>query len=508
MREVPAIGRFVQRLSRSLFCCALGLALVSLGGCTEERRPDAAGGQGVLKRTQSAPLESCEDGEVRTCSLTVDQDAEQIHCLNGTQECRDGYWTRCGEIGAALISHHPRPQRELGVDKTPQALSSPSDSVGNCDADPCAVGCMGFDEVPTIPIHDPGSVIIFANASEWGNGPTGFINKQNCNTCGAGYPKNCNGTPQHRNMFDGCLADHHCNTTTGQCNRNGAGWTWPAATCPGVDLTLTPYCTRYEESVYIDEGFSVCNRGNAPLAAGSVIKIAVRNGDWLNFTPSSVSVTGAQFCNKTLTTALAPGSCERVTIADCPLTGNAVAYVNYDGSIPECGYPEPAALGTATAPGRSNNWSDVKPGSNACITLTAADTLIPMEDYVAECGDNETPVWDLLTFDTVIPCSPGACDGTNAGWVAFEAQTAWSDDVIGTISAPIAVAVAPNTQAAVCSLTGPSPNCPVNLKTALGSPLNTRDLLRLTITLAPSPDKQVAPSLNNWQVTYRCIPWD
>jgi hypothetical protein len=55
-------------------------------------------------------------------------------------------------------------------------------------------------------------------------------------------------------------------------------------------------------------------------------------------------------------------------------------------------------------------------------------------------------------------------------------------------------------------MSGPSP-CPKNLYTALGGPPGaTNEDLTLQVTLTPSPDGQVAPTLNSWQITYSCPP--
>jgi hypothetical protein len=500
-------SRRFSYLVRASSLAACTLLATFLGACNDEQRAAPASGAGPNVSGIVSAGTACTDGAVRQCSRILESDdPEVLHCLKAEQTCHDGVWSPCGEEGAALFSRKVNPSRGLGPGARTLSLSSPTSHVGNCDTDPCNDGCMGFNEEPASPLTGAGSNVIYVNPSEWGNSPVGFTSKQDCSsTCASGYPKNCSGTPEHQNQFDGCLADHHCNAGSGECVRNWAGWTWSTSVCAGVDLTVGPWCTRYSGATVIDAGFPVCNRGNTALASGSVIKVAIKNGNWLDFNPSTVSVSGAQFCNLTLASALQPGSCARITSTTCDVTGNAVAYINYDGSIAECGYPEPAALDTATSPGRSNNWSDIKPGSNACIALSSATTLVHVEDYVAQCGYNETPQWDRLTFDSTTQCSPSICDGTNGSSIKFEAQT--SDD--GTnFTSKTTVADAPSVQAAACSLSGPTPNCPVDLGGTLGKVDREKGTLRLTMTLTPSPDQQVAPVLNDWQVTYRCIPSD
>jgi hypothetical protein len=53
-------------------------------------------------------------------------------------------------------------------------------------------------------------------------------------------------------------------------------------------------------------------------------------------------------------------------------------------------------------------------------------------------------------------------------------------------------------------MSGPAP-CPKDLYAALGGrPGATNEDLTLQVTLTPSPDNQVAPTLNSWQITYSC----
>lgn len=431
----------------------------------------------------------CEEGTLRDCSQVAGSDGAKVTCRIGSQECRDGSWGPCGERGIAFIT------RQLGA-------SSAQSSA--CKDNPCTADCLGFDADQPVPIENPsGDGFTFeGNPNEWGNAPGGFEGKQDCGRaeggCLDGYPKKCNGDPIPYNRFDGCQAEHHCDDATNECVRNEPGWTFPSSVCPGVDLSVGPACYNGQ-----NHGFPVCNRGNTALAAGTPIKIAITNGNAYDL--SCPKITNGTICTIQPTEPLLPGDCLRVANGgSCTWNGNAVAYVNADLSIPECGMPLPSPPTSATQPGCSNNWSDVKTGASCEVFAEGAYEVLDWEeDYTATCPVGTRPLWDLLAFEAVTSCSPGACDGTNASSVKFEVQTAPKESPTQFTDWSLA-AQAPNppfSHPASCTATGPSPSCPVKLSEIV-NPM--QEHLRLRITLLPSPDRKAAAALSRWQVTYVC----
>lgn len=314
-----------------------------------------------------------------------------------------------------------------------------------------------------------------------------------------GYPKDCGGAPTHYNRFDGCQADHHCDASSNRCLRNEPGWTWPTSVCSGVDLSVGPACNNGK-----NHGFPVCNRGNSSLAAGASIKIAITNGN--AFDPACPKITKGTICTVKPTAPLRPGECIRVVQGpSCDWNGNAVAYVNADLSIAECGIPLASPAQNATQPGCSNNWSDVKTGATCQVFVEegAYEPMTLVEEYTAVCPTGTRPRWGLLLYEAVTPCSPGACDGSNAAHVKFEMQTAPSWDP-GTYTDWITAAHAPAppyTHPSSCKSTGPGP-CPVTLPSVL--PAADHEHLRLRVTLTPSADGRAGASLSQWQLTYNC----
>src|SRR6476620_1763282 len=144
MRRSPSISHFMRRAAASaLRAACLCLALIALNT-------------------------ACEEGAVRKCSHVLETSEDLVHCMQSTQECHDGAWSPCGEKGGALIvRHRGAAPNEDGPGADTLSISTPSSSVGNCNADPCNPGCMGFDEHPPAPLKGGTSTTGFVNMSEW-----------------------------------------------------------------------------------------------------------------------------------------------------------------------------------------------------------------------------------------------------------------------------------------------------------------------------------------------------
>lgn len=274
------------------------------------------------------------------------------------------------------------------------------------------------------------------------------------------------------------------------------GWKWPEAVCPGVDLSIGPSCHNGT-----DIGFPLCNRGNSDLPAGTNIRLALRNGNSYDF--SCPRITNGTTCNLRTATALRPGECMRVVRGpQCNWSGNTVAYVNSDKAIAECGISQ--SIQAATQPGCSNNWSDITTGA-VCQTYTeyTFEPTVMGQEYTAVCPAGTLPIWGLLVYEAMTPCSPGACDGTNASQVLFEMQTAPSSNPDGFTNW-VTVAHAPSppySHPSSCGREGSGP-CPIDLAAVLPEP--RFEHLRIRVTLSPSADGQAGSSLSSWQITYNC----
>jgi hypothetical protein len=152
-----------------------------------------------------------------------------------------------------------------------------------------------------------------------------------------------------------------------------------------------------------------------------------------------------------------------------------------------------------------NDWSVEKQNpALACQNVTTGGyaPLTYTQTYASSCPAGSHTQWAFLAYDTTTPS-----DGSGSSDVKFEVQTAPAagDGGSGTPTSWVTVADTPAAGApAVCPMSGPSP-CPKDLYAGLGgAPGATNENLTLRVTLTPSPDGQVAPTLNSWQITYSC----
>lgn len=433
----------------------------------------------------------CEEGSLRECSVKLSARQGAVTCLRGHQECRGGAWSACGQKTVSFVT------RRMGFHSAVPSA---------CSDNPCNPECMDFDESPDIPIGNPPApgFSFEGNPNEWGNAPDGFESKQDCGRsqggCLGSYPKKCGGDPMHYNQFDACQADHHCDAVTNTCKRNDPGWTWPASVCDGIDLSVGPACYNGQ-----NDGFPVCNRGNTAIPSGASIQIALVNGNEFDLSKCPPKLDKPTVCSLAVNAPLLPGECLRVVRGPaCQWSGNVVAFVNWDLSIPECGLPLAQPPQKAKQPGCSNNWSDVKTGAACQLFVEEAyEPLTFVEEYTATCPVGTRPLWGLLAYEATTPCSPGACHGDNASSVKFEIQSS-NAFAPGALTDWVTVAHAPDpphTHPSTCTLSGPSP-CPVQLASIMQAPRD--DNLRLRVTLGPSPDGKAAASLKRWRITYNC----
>jgi hypothetical protein len=262
--------------------------------------------------------------------------------------------------------------------------------------------------------------------------------------------------------------------------QNKPGWSWPAATCAGVDLTVQGSCSSV---------FPVCNRGNTPLAAGTTLSFYIVNGNLWSVNPNTCPSLSTS-CTFTLPKALGPGNCQDVNT--CSWSGDSVVYVNANGAVAECAQP--------TGPGCGDNWADIKTGAS-CQTTTFFTPTVVQQEYVASCPTGTRVQWGILNYTSVVAANSSGNSG-----VKFEGQTATYvlDGGLGPFGSFHLLADAVVTDPAVCE-----PPCSIDLFTKLGgAPDAVNEVLNLQITISPAPDGLATGSLTNYDVTYSCPPYE
>jgi hypothetical protein len=153
-----------------------------------------------------------------------------------------------------------------------------------------------------------------------------------------------------------------------------------------------------------------------------------------------------------------------------------------------------------------NNWTDVKAANDVGGTCTAQGVIsyVPktyVQTYQASCPVGSKPQWMFLAYDATTPSS-----GASSSTIRFDVRA--GDNVDGgsvSYGSSVNVALTPPDPAS-CPMSGVA-SCPKDLFTKLsGIPGAQKEMLELTVTLTPSADALVAPTLKSWQITYSCPP--
>ena len=122
------------------------------------------------------------------------------------------------------------------------------------------------------------------------------------------------------------------------------------------------------------------------------------------------------------------------------------------------------------------------------------ETTMHTHAYYADCPAGTGAQWQYLGYELTRP-------GDSS--VRFRARTATS--TAGLASATYAtVATAPSSPDS-CPLSGPSP-CPADIYNALGSAAAKRPYLELEVTVNPTSDNMLGPTVHDWSLTYSCPP--
>jgi hypothetical protein len=437
------------------------LATLVVGGCDAAtgaaftRASSNRGAGGAPVATQGAP---CDEGEARPCHVARRSKAGVTSCFVGVAVCHEGVLGACGEVDPGA----PTP---LGASFTPGPA-------GACVDDPCDPWCLQFVDAPDGGVAaDAGAVGGSFEGGAVGSLPGGFENK---GLKDASHPPKspCTGASD-------CQFDHRC--VAGNCVPWGPGETDPG--CAGIDLTAGVPC---------DGLVPVCNRGNTTAPAG--VKIGVLNGNSAQLQGnlgrcSGLAGTLAGSC--ATTTTIPPGEC--VAVAGCPLgNGTRSLVVN-----------PPAGLGVGAPVAEcacGDNWT-VGPGGACPAQTPPLVTTTVTEAYVATCPPGARPAWGWLAWSATVPSN-----ASGAARVTLRGHTAASVTELAPGCADYATfGDVPSASPASCPMSGPAP-CPVDLSAALG-PVRARDAaLELVITLDPTPDGAVGPSVASWKVTYSCVP--
>ncbi|HEY1955458.1 MAG TPA: hypothetical protein VGH28_07590 [Polyangiaceae bacterium] len=424
----------------------------------------------------SQPTEGpCGSGQTRPCHVVLPGATGDgvLSCISGTQTCGGGEWGACQPDGTIISTSG----FQGSVDSN-GGIHTLGATPSACPNDPCDPTCQYFSSddggVGLTPV-DGGGGSYFTGQVPLSALPSGWT-KVNVSPCTG--PSDC--------QFDSQCVNGTC-TLASPGSKN-----W----CSGIDFTAEAACTEGAKNY----DFPICNRGSQDATTG-----LLSVGFDMNPPPSPVCapVTGGYpskgSCVVDLSkTPIKAGSCldidpvNLVNVTSCTgvsVSGNRDFFVNYDKKIAECNY--------------CDNEGMKKSGATCqTVSSSAYQTTTFTVNYTATCTAPKVPQWRALAYVATTPSSGGTSSD-----VKFSAQLGDVGGDGGAINLGTAVTIADTPTGgfpSTCGLFGPSP-CPPNLTTDFGgNTLAQRSLLKLTITLTPSSDGLVAPTVSTWQVTYTC----
>lgn len=516
-----------------------------LYGCSSDR-PDATNGSGPQPSNGG---DSCQtEGAVRDCHAAVSVDNGVRTCMHGTQVCTNGRWSACGSTGESTLESRvlglsPPPESE-GDGVRPQThLSAGDPDARACTLNPCTPDCRGYDE-DAGPLSTDASLKLDAVVGTAAT-PPGFVDKllrDKRNGWGADCERWETGNNETGHVHSACQSDYYCQRhasggTEGNCAqfREGPNETHAGklggTTNGGVecldaypDLTLGTPCGLAGAIIT-----PICNRGAAPVPAGTVITVAEEGPSPL--TPTAPTNTGVATaaapmlgcptftvdCNITLPAPLEPGSCFRFSSAQCSgggFNGNGSLYVNANAGVREC-IIQPRVLGPPTSShgptveqqlqyGCANNWTGFN-ASQVPACVVNHEPKIVTYTYNGVCPLGKVPQWSKLGWSSSTPLTTSivfevrvrsrAPDGGFGPWGPW------------VVAGRAKQSTAPPDDPQNCPMNGPAP-CPKDLFAPLSdagaSGLASRgEELELRITL--NPVLATGPTLYSYNVSYACV---
>lgn len=555
-RQTIAFGVFGVALASSA-------AMLVVAACSDKRPATLDEETSKVPPIPSPDGPCAPEGTTRDCHVVIGQHEGVLSCFTGSQTCTNGAWTACGSTGQTTVQSVALPGGALGSDMnvtstapsgvrqlSTASLSSPSgpgwDSgydagdAGACASNPCDPACVGWAEKVDGGITgDASTTSAWVQVDFGGTIPAGFFQKGMIDCDQKGTPCNLYQVPPYADGGDkwaACQFDTYCNpgvcsaadAASGSCLQYAANQVVPgdAGGCSGIDLTAGIPCLDTAGDGHIT--FTICNRGTVASPATTTLGLDVFGGASSSFpTAPPCTKNNAPNCFVTVP-SIAPGQCHSVRYSEvvpngngnsnncgsnllpAGVTGNVTVLVNSNQAITECGLNvSPYNDAGVAYKGCEDNWTDLHKSGGTCQSFGKQyGTAVYQQRYIATCGYGTKPQWGLLSYNVTTPSSGGV-----SSTVKFQVSTAalLSDGGVpldaGTDAGTWAsVATAPSPDPTNCPMSGVS-GCPKDLYTALGGrPLSNYEVLDLRVTLTPSTDLQVAPTLNSWNVTYSCPP--
>lgn len=410
MKNPPA-ARKRRALYAGVPVIAVILTIVACGadrpGAAADGTTPAGGGDRC-----ATPNEGCdclEPGLRVECGEVTNRSSDGfVQCSMGHRQCLGGTWGVC--VGETDVL---KPRSFMaGGGLSPRALGTGAKcgSDGGGPSNPCDPYCNAFvdDPLGLVPeggllVVDGGLTVGLPDAGGDGDGGASPVFQSTSDgTAGCGGASNIIGPSCTPPGLATCQQDFRCDPTSNTCAWNGGpGYYDPAA--GGPDLTVGAPCGPSGSG---SATAPVCNRGSAPVPAGSTITFHVTAG-----LPSGCSNLGTPTLVNVLSQPLVPGQCVNFSLGNS--TGNKFITVN-------AGVPGAVTEGGGLCANNSAVFKD--DGAPGCAVCGSCSTTVTGKVYdpSGPTGNNLPlagitvlqPVGTLTTFVDGVTCD--SCTSLNS----------------------------------------------------------------------------------------------
>jgi hypothetical protein len=261
---------------------------IAVLSCSNGEERAAWIGSGNGPKSDVPLVAPCQDGQVRSCGVTLGERNGVLACYHGEQVCASGRWSECG---GGSVSTQAAPGTSPVPGARPLALGMPS----ACADNPCDPGCTVFDEQPPTPVQSVAPTPTY----NWKTGslaglPNGLANKGLKEPCDTGGD---------------CQFNTYCKApTAGSCDhapcQPGVALKNGCSSCVSAICAEDPTCCQSASST------NTCSHD--PCARGGPLKLGChscvdqicakmpsccdKNGAWTSACVAEVAATCGRTC--------------------------------------------------------------------------------------------------------------------------------------------------------------------------------------------------------------------
>jgi hypothetical protein len=151
----------------------------------------------------------------------------------------------------------------------------------------------------------------------------------------------------------------------------------------------------------------------------------------------------------------------------------------------------------ASVAGAGGSGGSGDAGAGGSPALTSADPVTQVQTYEATCGESQVPQWGFVTYEASTP---------GDSFIGFRLRSAQTEAELAAATFIDLISVSTALGTTRCLVTGPAPECPIDLFVRLGgAPLAHLPFMEVEAVLHPASADQLLPRMNAWRMDYSCL---